>query len=155
MLFSFLLITGRMATRRKKEAQLPVVSPPLRIRNETSSAFFSFRIALHHTMTVIPLSPACPKAKVQELCLFGILSFLPSSPAPDTSGGILIKNATSISSFVRFIHYIIIKFFCQSTYSSLLTEISYAVLFSILDLWEFLCLLFCFMVLILDFVIGL
>ena len=38
-----------------------------------------------------------PKARIlQATRPFGTLSFLPSSPAPDASGGILIKNATSI-----------------------------------------------------------
>ena len=64
---------------------------------------------------------------------FGTFSFPLPSSAPETSDKLLIKMQP-LPKFVKtfyFFNHIIIHFYCQSAYSSLLTEISYAVRFCV------------------------
>ena len=54
------------------------------------------QIALHLAMTVMSFFTPCPRKKCQASYPFGIFPFGMSSSVPETSGILLMKNATSI-----------------------------------------------------------
>lgn len=55
-------------------------------------------------MTVMQFFTACPRFDPQEISSFGVFPFRTPSNAPDASGTLLIKNATSTRSLCKFMY---------------------------------------------------